>query len=545
MKTWEFLDQFSIKPTIFVNGKLRYTTAIGLILSILTSISVMVMAGFFINSFVEKRDVSVISYTEYKQDAIYMDLNLKPFMFKFYEYDSVEFKEKEIDPSIASVDVIYLHLFPEDAKITSLEYEQCEFDRHLPNPIYKNELLKDRIDNFQCIKPGKYNVSLSKTPFIEERSYINIYVAECKNSTENNNSCKPREEIQSFLRKTNMYFEWIMPTANIDHSDVKNPVKENIISQGELPVFYDFKYSHANIFKKFIYASDNGIVFEDFKITESYNYDKSASRIEVLPPTTEFMVSDSFFIVQFFAIESELERYKRTYPKFQSVLASIGGVMKLFVTVAQIFTNFLTYQMMVVDITNSFVHFKKADTRNVVPFRKRNSTTYNFWSNTNKNSSLNLNQNYIEPEIKGPSEKFDTNGNSYSKTVENKKQNLAQNRNIKLSCFEALCPRNCSAKNSAKRILDKCEKIYSKKMSVEYILKKFAELDRFKKVIFSEKEMIILDMIKFDTLEETLKKLEVKNFSKQIDKIFQDLSDEIEKDSITNRLIKAYSNYKI
>jgi hypothetical protein len=269
MKAWEYLDQFSVQPTLFVNSRHRFTSKVGLIMSMATILAIVILSVFFLSSFFQKRDVSVLSFTEFKQDIIHFDLNLKPFMFRLYHIND-EGEEFDVDPSIAQIHPNYMIQTPDNFNVITMEYEPCKFEEHLPDPFYQKELFPDGISKLKCIKPGKYNLNLTHTPFRDERTYINVYIADCVNSTENNNFCKPEEEIASTLRNYNMYFKWVMPSASVDHSDVKNPIKRYYQSNGDLSIYYDFLYTYENIFKKVIYSSDDGLEFENF--IDQYGY---------------------------------------------------------------------------------------------------------------------------------------------------------------------------------------------------------------------------------------------------------------------------------
>ena len=76
---WEYFDFMSVEAKLFIKGKDRFKTKFGLLMSILSSISICVISGFFVKYYFEKVDVNVIFIKEVIDEPFYMDLNSKPF----------------------------------------------------------------------------------------------------------------------------------------------------------------------------------------------------------------------------------------------------------------------------------------------------------------------------------------------------------------------------------------------------------------------------------------------------------------------------------
>ena len=49
-----------------------------------------------------------------------------------------------------------------------------------------------------------------------------------------------------------------------------------------------------------------------------------------------------------------IDIFKRKYPKLQSVVANIGGIIKLFLTIAQILSRFISEKMLNIELANIF-----------------------------------------------------------------------------------------------------------------------------------------------------------------------------------------------
>ena len=138
MKTnslWEYFDFMSVEAKLFIKGKDRFKTKFGLLMSILSFISITVISGFFVKYYIEKADVNVLFIKEVTNEQFYMDLNFKPFFFKLSDID-----DNLLDQRLVSLTI--RNFIWKDEKISwqTLELERCNWDKHLPDPKYKKML---------------------------------------------------------------------------------------------------------------------------------------------------------------------------------------------------------------------------------------------------------------------------------------------------------------------------------------------------------------------------------------------------------------------
>ena len=92
----ELLDQISVEPRLFIKGKPRYTTNFGVILTFLVYSSVVMLSCYFLNIFIHRKEINVISFQQYKD--VPTTISLKYLFFRFHNDDGETF-----DPRIASV----------------------------------------------------------------------------------------------------------------------------------------------------------------------------------------------------------------------------------------------------------------------------------------------------------------------------------------------------------------------------------------------------------------------------------------------------------
>jgi hypothetical protein len=252
----KFCDQTSIKPKLLIYGKERYTTGFGTIMTILSYIAMIVLSGYFLISFYQKKELSVIFFRETKDYYSSFDLTDKFLFFSFKDTNGVP-----VDPRMAQVASTYWIM--NNGTISSVTYmdtENCVMGKHIPDQ-YKDIFHFD-VSGYQCISPGQYNLSLTALTSQGLLKFYNFYVTECKNTTANGNMCYSPEVIQSKLQTTSMFFEYYFPSYVYDHYNTTNPLSVKFMRQ-KYRIYVDFFYSFFEYYKELIYESDNGYVFED------------------------------------------------------------------------------------------------------------------------------------------------------------------------------------------------------------------------------------------------------------------------------------------
>ena len=100
-----------------------------------------------------------------------------------------------VDPNIVTVVPTLWILDDAETKVEILNQNSCEKNINYPENKYK-DLLNFDLTNFQCLsRTNGKDIYLEFIHSPYSNKYINIYVARCKNTTENNNSCYSDEVI--------------------------------------------------------------------------------------------------------------------------------------------------------------------------------------------------------------------------------------------------------------------------------------------------------------------------------------------------------------
>jgi hypothetical protein len=462
MRLKQLLDNLSIKPKLLINGNERYTSSIGVIMTTLSMIAVTVLAGYFLITFFSRRDLSVIYFKDSNNFIPHINLNETFFMFYFRDVNN-----DPIDPRVAELVPTYWTYTNDVRNISFLETEPCNFDTNMNDPYYKT-LFSFNITKYSCIKdPGRYNLTMTSLPAEGNRRYFNFYMRRCTNSTDNNNHCYPPDDLDTKLKALNMYIEYYFPNYIYNHYNFTNPIQLWYL-RSQYKITSEFFYNYYDYFKLLEYESDNGNVFEDYVKFNAFTYDDISSKREMSGVNTKVYIANAFAVLQINVTANFLDRYKRFYPKLQTVVANIGGVIKFVFFLAKIISSYLTKQMMLFHLSSCIIDY--------------NDFCDNNKPMTNDNPSHKI-VNFINENNNG-----NNNGNNKMEvnTLKLTKVNPARRR-FRLRFIDAFCP-YFLRKSATKQFLEESDIVIRKHLSIDFILTLLSEFDRLKKILLTDNQ---------------------------------------------------------
>jgi hypothetical protein len=316
--------------------------------------------------------------------------------------------------------------------------------------------------------------------------------------------CLPQNEIDSALQKLAMFFEYYISSSSIDHYNHDQPLQDTFHTR-KIKITYDFVYSYYEIFKLTKYTSDNGRVFEDKNITKGSEYNDSNSYILInLKESSNLGIEGAFTLIHINLNEKAQDNYTRTYPKLQSLVANIGGVIKAITFVCSFFIELISPGIMSLDIANNFIKF---------PDKTQQSINPNPSASIFKHSSNQL--NYI-PGVKGQA---------------NKKR---------LGILRAIVPASLTEPGSSKQLAVQCEEYVSKKLSMEYIIEMLNQVEQIKQVMLDTNQLKLFNNVPFLTLNKQTNLMESRKKrlnENEIESLFRLIDNE---DKTNKRIIGLY-----
>lgn len=150
-------------------------------------------------------------------------------------------------------------------------------------------------------------------------SFLNIELLFCKNTTENNNSCKSYEEITNFMK--GKFFNFNFEVNNIQVNDHKNPLKKKMIFQNRAISSQIDKRIFITLQPVSVHTND-GIFFSNHSFENGVEIESRESDFIFLE---ENDVDTPRVSIIFSSIDKVVE-VKRNYQSFADIIAVLGGL---------------------------------------------------------------------------------------------------------------------------------------------------------------------------------------------------------------------------
>ena len=313
------IDCYSIAPQIYLNGRKQKTSLLGFGLTIFTFICYFCIFVYFLAKMLDPSNVNVVTYTEYSTRYLSFNLTHENTYFAFGVEDPDTY-DYFIDDSIYYLKALFKRGVRNEKtgvfewNVTELEIEPCNINNF--GEEYKSLFQKKPLNQMHCIKNM---TEILEGHFSQDQySFFMVQIFECKNTTENNNKCKPKDNIDKYLNGT--FISILFESVSVDPKDYEHPgqpVVENIYT-----TFSKTFHKEIHIYLKIIdIISDKGIIFTSNKRQSVIQADSFQDMFTNIP-------KDSMCDITI-KLSDKFEQMKRTYSKLQEVLANLGGFIKV------------------------------------------------------------------------------------------------------------------------------------------------------------------------------------------------------------------------
>ena len=360
-----WVDVFDIYGKSFnlhLFGKEKYRTLTGSIIGIISIISMLTVAIYFLIELFQRKAMTII-FNEDNTMVPVNDLSDVPFLFTLVDYNT-----NVLDPAgLYTLDVKMLNykkvIVEQDKQAIKLEIvpvnvEICDETKHSLEKI--SALKKVNFAKFFCIPPGKYNITLYGKfgDTVNGWSLLAVFL----------NRCNPK--IEKCLSET--YTDDVLSNSALNVAFLSNQINPyNIESPGSskletatLTMTTGLIKSYYFNIRQIIYETDYGLIFEDRRIENFYSYDSQTFDVNL--KNSGLPTKGQTFGYMLFKNSDNVSKYYRTYIKAQAVMANIGGIIKAVMVIAKIISDFLTKRMSYIDISNYIFNFDgyTCDSRN-------------------------------------------------------------------------------------------------------------------------------------------------------------------------------------
>ena len=348
------IDFFGKLPEFYIKGKQKQVTIFGRILTSLFIIIYIILIIYKLYRVFKRVDVTFYDSYSNTDETPIVHITKENFstIFAIYNDSFLPYIDESIYYPVA-------YFNGEERK--EIEIKRCDFDKI--GSKYKKFFSISELNNYYCLN----NIDFILKPY-ENSIIFELYP--CKNTTENNNNCKPKELIEEFLHQKT--FRTLFEDLLITPPDYENPVKErfNFLDCGIYINFGQYLYTEMQLVR--IETSTNIIGF-DFLSNPKVNEFIKFDNVEIIP-VPGFNLNDEsnenpISVIEF-QLNDKILLEKRKYIQLIDVLGEVGGFMELiysiFAFVSSLFGN-IFYNKKVInslflfDTKRKLISIKKKD----------------------------------------------------------------------------------------------------------------------------------------------------------------------------------------
>ena len=236
------------------------------------------------------------------------------------------------------------------------------------------------LENLYCIDNKNAKYEIEGDFGTDVWTYITFSFSRCKNSTQNNNSCMPDDEITH--RLDGGYLGIFMTDKTIVATNYKQPAEiygKNIFSTVS-PYYFNEVWCYM---KHITVNTDKGLLMDMI-------YSEEHIAFENLRESIEYKTVETFLNL-IFRFSQTVEIYDRSYSRIQEIAADIGGIMKLALFVGDVIVYFFREMLYRDYILGYFFEEKKASSKiqtidkNALNYKKSKNKSLNSFYNNNSN----------------------------------------------------------------------------------------------------------------------------------------------------------------
>ena len=494
------IDMFGKEAKLYYKKEEQFNTNLGIFFSIIYHIAYISFLIYKLNRVVNHQDVTAYDTFKYISYKPSVKLNNNIF-YGGFALQNPETYDSLIDERIYYPRAYYKEAVRNQTNNNSWEWEVREIELETCNITkfgkdFQNIFKKNTLNNLYCFKD--INESFIGHFSFDNYSFFFLEFYVCKNTTENNNKCKTREEIDFYLNSTYLSMEF--EDVELSPDNYKRPVSprnQDIYFKVGKKTFQEvhvfFQILNIETDKEDIGLEVNELENKELDSKDYLKFQETKVMTTIIDE--DIYENNKSFCNVTFKLHEQVRIQRRTYPKFFSILGDVSGLMEFLKVILNIFLGSIIALKYEIEIANNLFHFKT----NI---------------NNNKNVSvlrcitfqLNKLTKYKIKEIIYSDKK--KNKNSKPKSKQNKKQinNYIDNKDI-----------NNNFKNNGKNNSDQKNNSFNDNFKIEDIKNSYCENRIIKRTKTAKIEYRIEDILTEDPLKNKQKDNEIKNSENNIE----------------------------
>ena len=351
------IDLFGREPKLYYKEKPKRKTYFG---SLTTITYVVIYIAFFvykINKMMKKVDVSFYETYAYTNSTPEIELSNENFYGGFSLGDPST-QKTFIDESIYYPRGFFIYAKKINNEWTyvrkPLKFETCQLNQF--GSKYRKVFSDIPLDNLYCVIYEEENIErLRGYMTTNDYSFIQIDFVPCNNLT-NNNTCKPKEELDKIFLNT--FIEFKMQDLELTPQIYKTPVQfeRKDVKGFAFKNLYQKIYTHLQIVN--IETDEDIIGFKDFHIKNEKYLKYEESFVHTNPRENDiYNTPGEPLCTVIIQLAGKVLTQKRTYPKLIDVLGEVGGFMEVVYSVFKVILIFITDILYDISLVNNLFSF--------------------------------------------------------------------------------------------------------------------------------------------------------------------------------------------
>ena len=350
------IDLFGKEPELYFKGNSKRTSWVG---RIFTFIYAMIYLAFFLYKLIrmiQNKDVDFYQANTFTGETPSIHLTNEVFYGGFALGNPFTLKTF-IDESIYYVEAVFMmgHKEGNDWVFIPkpLEVEVCQLEKF--GKPYRDIFKTKNLDSLYCLK--EMDVILEGHTTYDVYSYFQITFYPCVNTTENNNKCKPPEEIMAALGLS-------LVTVKIQDIEL---TPENYNSPTEVrgkelssPAYLNL-YQNIQAYFHIVHVETDidFIGFELLKNIQTKTFFKYDGTFILPSINTENILAapNKAYCHISIQLTEQILTLKRTNTKLTEVLGEVGGLMEVIFSIFRILSSFLTDNLYEQALVNNLFTF--------------------------------------------------------------------------------------------------------------------------------------------------------------------------------------------
>ncbi|KAM3137768.1 hypothetical protein pb186bvf_010188 [Paramecium bursaria] len=500
-ETSQSFDLFAQPPQLRILKKNKFNTTIGHVLTLAMMALGIVYLFFSIKDMINQNSPSVV-YTEYQvldSEPIYLskenftfaltlaNLSLTPlstFNKDYQLYIQNCQRKRNVDPVTGA----FVNI---TTKCVPYAVETCNMEKHFITQQQKEFFKNINLNSMYCPSSEQWDerpLVIQGTTAGNNYQYITVMATECKNGTNPNITCNPKDQINKGLQ-AGYYAVYISDYLN-QLNIAGNPFKQiiqlafstfSITTSKE--IFLQYKYTQTK--------TDEGLILPD--------YQTEFAIIQQTTTQNQNLYNSQYILYHTICLDFKSGTYDRSYPKLQEILGSLGGLWQVMYIITQIVIAPIVTTMMNLQMANKIFSFVLPQDPNEVieqqmTIKQIQGSDHNVAFQSAPLSSRDLLQSQ-RPKTKGKNFSiFKGRGDPKNQptkindTKEMKSFVKKRNKSLLLS-FKEIILILCGCRQQEKQLIDYASNKILSKLDVAFILKKLFELEKMKQLLFNEEQL--------------------------------------------------------